>query len=184
MITVFKLGGSLLKTELLITCLEQIQSYPGIKLIVPGGGVFADLVRSQQKQHRFDDSIAHQMALLAMHQTALIIQSLYRGKSEGIHSLSQPMCKSHVYIWYPDIHELNHLEVPNTWSVTSDSLSAIVCRQIQADGLIIFKSVIIDSESSFSELTDKGILDEAFVYFTQALKCPIHVIHPKQLSKP
>jgi len=74
---VIKLGGSLMKdSAVLIDCLNTIeQKYIDKIVLVPGGGVFADQVRSVQQQWGFNDQIAHQMALISMHQMALLFKS-------------------------------------------------------------------------------------------------------------
>ena len=75
---VVKLGGSLAKSGLLVNCLQKLnQHYKNSSVvIVPGGGAFADQVRSAQQQFQFNDHTAHKMALLAMQQMALLINGL------------------------------------------------------------------------------------------------------------
>ena len=45
-------------------------------VVVPGGGPFADTVRSAQAELGFDDSTAHRMALLAMEQYGMALCAL------------------------------------------------------------------------------------------------------------
>jgi aspartokinase-like uncharacterized kinase len=45
-------------------------------VVVPGGGPFADAVRDMQAALRFPDDVAHDMALLAMHQMAEVMIAL------------------------------------------------------------------------------------------------------------
>ncbi len=40
-------------------------------LVIPGGGVFADLVRAEYRRARLTDHAAHRMAILAMDQYGL-----------------------------------------------------------------------------------------------------------------
>lgn len=74
-----KIGGSLTHSEKLRTCLQHIARLFANQavVIVPGGGVFADQVRSLQQVWHFDDTTAHTMALLAMQQMALFYQSVH-----------------------------------------------------------------------------------------------------------
>ena len=80
---VIKLGGSLEQAKTLADGLTRIaqhysqqHSQQQAVVIVPGGGVFADTVRAAQHQWQFNDRIAHEMAILAMQQMALLFQSL------------------------------------------------------------------------------------------------------------
>jgi 5-(aminomethyl)-3-furanmethanol phosphate kinase len=166
---IIKLGGSLDASRSLLQCLQRIeQRYPNVAtVIVPGGGLFADQVRLAQQRWAFDDNIAHNMALLAMQQMALLIKGLKKNfvlahKISSIHQQSQ-----HTTIWSPDIHELNNAGIPANWDVTSDSLAAWLAQQLAADELVLIKSAAIDPTLSLSELIRLNIVDKAFSNFTQ-----------------
>lgn len=75
---IIKLGGSLFHTPELKQWLEllDIASQNEGVIIVPGGGPFADQVRHAQRLHRFDDSAAHHMAILAMAQFGLMLTDM------------------------------------------------------------------------------------------------------------
>ena len=74
---VVKLGGSLLGTPELKEWLALLaKQSDGRIVIVPGGGVFADAIRQNQKMGEYDDVAAHQMALLAMEQYGLVLKSV------------------------------------------------------------------------------------------------------------
>ena len=57
---IIKLGGSLTQAKTLLKCLDTIdKNYDTQKtVIVPGGGAFADQVRTEQSHWLFDDSTA------------------------------------------------------------------------------------------------------------------------------
>src|SRR5215471_19096861 len=65
---VVKLGGSHAFSKHLPAWLDALLLVAGRVVIVPGGGPFANAVRSAQPTMGFDDSAAHRMALLAMEQ--------------------------------------------------------------------------------------------------------------------
>ena len=68
---VVKLGGSLNGDPLLAQWLELLVQLGGGRVtVVCGGGGFADEVRRAQSHWHFDDVPAHNMAVLAMAQTA------------------------------------------------------------------------------------------------------------------
>ena len=65
---VIKLGGSHASGPHIRDWLAAIAAEKRRIVIVPGGGPFADAVRSTQASLGFDDSAAHDMALMAMAQ--------------------------------------------------------------------------------------------------------------------
>ena len=70
---VVKIGGSLVETGRLREILAIVARAQRPTVIVPGGGPFADAVRNAQAEFGFSDEAAHRMAILAMHQTALLM---------------------------------------------------------------------------------------------------------------
>ena len=74
---VVKLGGSLIGDASLPEWLELLAQVGGGRVtIVCGGGSFADEVRRAQARWAFDDLSAHNMAVLAMAQTAWLLRGL------------------------------------------------------------------------------------------------------------
>ena len=73
---VVKLGGSFAFSKHLRDWIEALAACAGRVVIVPGGGPFADAVRSAQPRMGFDDAAAHHMALLAMEQCGRALASL------------------------------------------------------------------------------------------------------------
>jgi aspartokinase-like uncharacterized kinase len=175
-ITVIKLGGSLLSASVLPLCLDVIRGFSGRILIVPGGGVFVDQVRAAQAQWRFDEVTAHRMAILAMQQMALLMKSLQPAfelfnNPRNIHTLSQPG------IWLPDQTELDQAGVAASWDVTSDSLAAWLAGQVNADALWLVKSCAVPAEAGIGDLQALGILDAGFSHFADNLSAKINVIN-------
>ncbi len=73
---VLKIGGSLAESGRLRAILRLVIRARRRVVIVPGGGPFADAVRSTQASLGFSDAAAHEMALLAMHQMAGVMIAL------------------------------------------------------------------------------------------------------------
>jgi len=176
---VVKLGGSLLETTALSACLEAVERYPGQTLLVPGGGVLAEQVRTLQMAYRFDEVTAHRMALLAMQQMAL----LFNGVKPAFKLFDTPAAVSDsakVSIWSPQITELDSAGIAASWAITSDSLAAWLAGQVRAGQLILVKAAPVDSRLSLSALQAQGIVDAAFTDFAAALRCDITVINKDQ----
>ena len=74
---VVKLGGSLARDAQLPAWLSMLaEAGAGRVAIVAGGADFANAVRQAQRHWEFNDLAAHNMAVLAMGQTALMLQAL------------------------------------------------------------------------------------------------------------
>lgn len=175
MLTVIKLGGSLLETERLRECLQTIQKRSGRIAIVTGGGVFAEQVRLQQQRWQFDDVAAHRMALLAMQQMAILCHGLIPAFSlfeqvvdfDGVAGIG---------IWLPQITELDVAGIPATWDITSDSLSAWLANRLGADRLELIKAAPVNEAADLSTLQAQGLLDEAFLRLADPSRYHIRVV--------
>jgi len=75
-LAVVKLGGSHAHGPHLKDWLAAIAAEAGSIAIVPGGGPFADAVRTAQAGIGYDDRAAHAMALMAMAQFGAALTSL------------------------------------------------------------------------------------------------------------
>lgn len=183
---VIKLGGSLLADiDRLKDCLNAIELSSQIAVIVPGGGVFADQVREVQSKIRFDDQTAHQMAVLAMKQTALLLNSFKPGfiLASSTLDVKHALNKSNVVIWSPCLTELNQSAVDQTWDVTSDSLSAWIAERLGATELIVVKSASIEEDLSINQMQAQGIVDKAFVQITNQASYKITIIHKSRFNE-
>lgn len=180
---VIKLGGSLMTDRTsLIACLNSIEQMDKI-VVVPGGGLFADQVRSAQQQWQFDDDIAHQMAILAMQQMALLYQGIKASfvLASSVLEIQQTLLTHSVVIWSPDIHELNASTVPATWDITSDSLAAWLARQLMARELILVKSAEIPVKLIDQQAQD--LVDPAFDQFTKDSSFKITLINKNSFNE-
>ncbi|WP_404355615.1 uridylate kinase [Methylotuvimicrobium sp. KM1] len=177
---VIKFGGSLERGGALKSCLDKAAAfYREGSVWVPGGGDFAEQVRQAQQRWRFDDITAHEMALLAMQQMALLMHSMHRdcvlaGSSTDIVrqlDLGKPV------IWSPDVNELNQAGVPASWDVTSDSLAAWLAVRLDADELILIKSAEVSQTADVNNLAELGFVDWAFPGFTENARFKISVVN-------
>ena len=177
---VVKLGGSLLGTPELGSWLALLARCGNRKIVVvPGGGLFAEGVRDAQRLAGFDDGVAHRMALLAMEQYGLALQSLQPElvTAASARQLRAGLSLRRAVIWLPSQMVLAEAAIAMNWSVTSDSLAAWLARKIHAERLILVKSVALGATPlPLRQLSEQGILDAAFGSFASVLECPIHVV--------
>ncbi len=160
---VVKLGGSLGDWDRLPEWLETLAE-SGV-VLVPGGGPFADQVRSAQARWGFGDRTAHAMAILAMRQYGLMLAALCPGFATATHigELAAVFAGSRSAIWLPDPEAIPAREVPASWEITSDSLAAWLARNLGANHLLLVKSAAIPpGELTIARLVEEAWVDAAF----------------------
>jgi aspartokinase-like uncharacterized kinase len=144
--TVVKLGGSLAlhPEKLRILCKKLSEASKKHKLIVvPGGGEFADVVRSLDKRFSLSSVVSHRMAILGMDQYGLLLSDLMPNavsvsKLEEIkHFLD--MNKVPVFLPSTLLFSLDPLE--NSWDVTSDSIALYLADRLVAHRVLLVTDV-------------------------------------------
>ena len=145
---VLKLGGYLAKDRKILECLcseiENLSNDFSI-LVVPGGGVFADLVRDYDEKFKLSPEVSHKMAVLAMDQVGFMISRFFKNYVfiDDLDDLNKFKNPNKVKIFIPSgfLFELPESELEHSWDVTSDSISAYVADKINAGKLILLKDV-------------------------------------------
>lgn len=175
---VVKLGGSLAFSHDLQQWIVACTTCAGRVVIVPGGGPFADTVRSAQAQMQFDDLAAHQMAVLAMEQygRALVSRNALLALADTADAIRHCLARQHVPVWSPARMVFGASDIAPSWDVTSDSLAAWLSGSIGAARLLVVKSVALAPRRERCEsLVATGILDKAFPRYLRsgAVRCSI-----------
>ena len=174
---VVKLGGSLHDAASLRPRLAEIATMPGPpRIVVPGGGPFADVVRAMQPRLGFDSLAAHRMAILAMQQYGLALQSLE--PRLALARTEAELRAARASVWLPwELAGLSR-EIGASWEVTSDSLAAWLAARLDARMLILVKSAPIEpGEAAAAELAARGVVDPAFPAYARRLDAPIRIVH-------
>jgi aspartokinase-like uncharacterized kinase len=159
-VTVVKLGGSYARFAGLLDLLSQLQEGAGRTVVVPGGGPFADCIRREQARLKFNDRAAHRMALLAMAQFGYALAGLSTAlpPAGSIEMLRGRMAEGKVPVWLPLELLDGRPDIPEEWSLTSDSLAAWLAERLSAQRLIFVKRVAPRS-AALSSLVASGVLD-------------------------
>jgi aspartokinase-like uncharacterized kinase len=184
-IWVVKLGGSLTKSPLLKAWLDRISQHKQAKVvIVAGGGGFADQVRIVQKQWNFQDQNAHQMAILAMQQMALLFQGIQPQLqlASSLLKINSSLKVGKAVVWVPEVEMLNKAGIPASWDITSDSLAAWLAEQLSATRLILVKSALISRQYSIEEFIQMGVVDKAFTQYANRLNAQIMVVNREYID--
>ena len=167
---IVKLGGSHATRPYLQDWLAAIAAEAGSIAIVPGGGPFADAVRTAQASIGYDDRAAHAMALMAMAQFGCALQSLNPALTlAASHStILRAVKDGKVPVWAPE-PMARAAALPETWDLTSDSLAAWLAGALGAGRLLLvkhgrFEGAAIDAH----DLVARGIVDPLFPRYLKA----------------
>jgi 5-(aminomethyl)-3-furanmethanol phosphate kinase len=179
-VTIVKLGGSLaLSPELRGWLAALVRGGAGRVAVVPGGGPFADAVRTAQREQGFDDASAHRMALLAMEQYALMLMGMQAqlALADSSAAFGRELAQARVPVWMPSTMVLASREIPASWDVTSDSLAAWLARELGAGLLVLVKSVrMTQTQATAAQLVSRGWVDPLFARFAAAAGCQIRLL--------
>jgi 5-(aminomethyl)-3-furanmethanol phosphate kinase len=175
---VVKLGGSLAESERLAQVLELVANARTPIAVVPGGGAFADAVRRAQSDYGFSDASAHRMALLAMHQTGLMLAALQpRLKPvETLAGLKRIAGGARIPVWLPLKLVERDGRITADWSTTSDGLAARLAQRLGRAPVVLVKSCRIPKGASVAALAREGIVDPTFAAIVDRARLPWHVL--------
>lgn len=179
---IVKLGGSLLGSPRLRAWLDALTD-AGPVVLVPGGGPFAEAVRTVQGRIGLDHRVAHQLALLAMEQTARALGSLCPGlqPASGCDAIAAALAESATPIWLPSAMALAAPDLPASWEVTSDSLAAWLAGALGSDRLLLVKSLPTPAgPTEIDVLARDGAVDAAFPGFLRRIGCPAWWVGPDE----
>ncbi len=167
---VIKLGGSLLGSPELLLWLDLFARHgDGNIVIVPGGGIFADTVRESQKLSKCSDAVAHKMAVMAMDQYGVLMAGMNSAlvTAESELEIAERGWQHRAIVWLPSKMVCADESIPANWQLTSDSLAAWLAAKMNAEHLILIKSIKPETgQISIEHLTKNGIVDERFGDFT------------------
>jgi 5-(aminomethyl)-3-furanmethanol phosphate kinase len=178
---VVKLGGSFAFSSHLRDWIETLAACAGRVVIVPGGGPFADAVRSAQPRIGFDDDAAHRMAVLAMEQYGYALASLDDRlvPAESIVAIHRGLAAARVPVWMPGRMVLGATDIAPSWAATSDSLAAWLAGKIGAGRLLLVKHVECHTaEARCEDLAAKGVVDPAFAAYLRASAADAFILGP------
>lgn len=177
---IVKFGGSLAASPLREAWLAAFLAARVPLILVPGGGPFAQAVRAAQKAIGFDDQVAHRLALLAMEQFAHVLAAFSGAfvACGSILAMDEVLRLGQIPIWLPSAMALAAPDVPASWAMTSDSLSAWLAAAYGARRLLLIKSCDPMPPVSTERLAADGIVDPLFPSFAGKSGAEIWIAGP------
>jgi len=183
---IVKLGGSLCADPVLPQWLDLLAQLGGGRVtVVCGGGSFADEVRRIQAHWQFNDLAAHNMAVLAMAQTAYQVNAmnpalmLTTSKSD----IRRVLHKGQTALWLPMEMQRDQPDPHTNWDVTADSIALDLARRLNAERMVVVKSCTIDPQMSLAQLSEEGIVDKRFAALADGAAFPIEILHKDRLDR-
>lgn len=173
---VIKLGGSHAGSALLRPWIDAVVASERI-VLVPGGGPFADIVRTMQPAIGYDDHAAHDMALMAMAQFGRALAALSRRLvyCDDLRSLRAEQGQIPVWSPWPGLRDA--ADIPPSWNITSDSLALWLAHALGTPALLLVKHRAAPDVGP-DALADEGIVDRAFPDFAARYCGAIHIAGP------
>jgi 5-(aminomethyl)-3-furanmethanol phosphate kinase len=183
---VVKIGGSLSADPLLPHWLELLAQLGGGRVtVVCGGGIFADEVRRMQAQWALNDLAAHNMAVLAMAQTAYQMQALNPALQLATRQsdILRVLRKGRTAVWLPLELQRELPDAQTTWDATSDTIALNLARKLNAERLVMVKSCAIDPQLTLAQLGEHGVIDRLFAALSDGADFPIDIMHKAELPR-
>ena len=163
-----KIGGSLAYSEHLGEWLSACRAACLPLVVVPGGGPFADTVRSAQTRMDLSEAASHRMALLAMAQYGEALASLAPGfvAASSEDEIHRALASGQIPVWTP-LDILSGADgVEESWDVTSDTLAAWLAVRLGSKTLVLVKhEPLPESSLTFDEMAGAGLIDRALPAF-------------------
>jgi 5-(aminomethyl)-3-furanmethanol phosphate kinase len=160
--------------------MRRLSSHPVRNLlIVPGGGPFADTVRAAHAQHQLSERAAHHMALLSMQTMAVALTDGAPGfvMAEHRSQFEAAWGEGNTPVWMPVAMALAAADIPQSWSMTSDSLAAWLADEIEADRLVLVKSCTVQADGNSAQaLSQAGVVDACFAQFVEGRRFAWQVV--------
>ena len=183
---IVKLGGSLSRDARLPRWLRMLAELGrGRVVVVPGGAAFADAVRTAQGHWGFDDLTAHNMAVLAMAQTAHMLHALEPRLALAYDedAILRAQHAGQAVLWMPLSLLRDAPDIITSWDVTSDSLALWLARRLNAERLVVVKACEVKRPHTMQELSAIGLLDQRFGQWADEAAFPIEVVECDDLDR-
>lgn len=176
--TIVKLGGSLAESRRIAAILRIVGAARRSCVIVPGGGTFADAVRAAYKKHGLSQAVAHRMAMLAMHQTGMMLAGMHARlvPVETLADMRRALADSRIPVWLPLKLSASDTQITADWRTTSDGLAARLAERLGGASVVLVKSCRVDRSAAPTRLVRAGVVDPVFAEIVGRARLPWRVL--------
>jgi len=138
-----KIGGSLTyHVKPLLNTLKSFSSRENKIVVVPGGGMFADVVRDLDRDIKLSNRTSHRMALMAMDMMGVYFSDVSHIRTvDNLYDAKVTLLDSDIVILLPSKVVLSTDELPHSWEVTSDSIALYIAKLLRLKKVIIVTDV-------------------------------------------
>jgi hypothetical protein len=142
-------------------------------------------VREAQSHWQFDDLAAHNMAVLAMAQTAHLLHALEPrlAFASDESDIRRVLHSGQAALWMPLALLRDAPDLLTSWDVTSDSLALWLALRQNAEALVVVKACEVPSELTLAQLTALGTVDARFAEWAKDAPFPIEVIPSRDIDR-
>ena len=174
---IVKLGGSLLARSDWVAALTRWQETrsPMQTLIIVGGGLAADAVRTFDRSQNLEAQQSHELAIEAMGLSLQMASAALR-QTEIISAIPRA-ATTETSTQLLDVRtflrtaepEAAGMCLPRDWSATSDSIAARVAVVFAAEELVLLKSTLPQADSTWAQAAEQGVVDEHFPHAVKSV---------------
>ena len=167
---VVKIGGSLLNSSAIEQIPNWLNGQPTMNnVLIVGGGPYVETIRQTQQVMNLSDVDAHWQSIGAMTETAKIVSKRLNPMApiiDDIRLLTEtnvpPIAVLAVESFLRDQCDKDENELPQDWTITSDSIAATIASELRADELVLLKSTLPTDSATVASLAENGFVDEHF----------------------
>jgi 5-(aminomethyl)-3-furanmethanol phosphate kinase len=173
--TMLKVGGSLAifpqKLRGLCQILSEVsEKYPLI--VLPGGGEFADTVRTLDERFKLSCWVSHRMSILGQDQYGFLLKDLISNAVE-VSTFEENQraldCKK-LPVFLPSKLFFSEDPLENSWNVTSDSIAAYIAGRMDISKVLFVTDVDGIYTENPKNQTDARLLQEVTIQELMARK--------------
>ncbi len=144
---VFKIGGKILEDyknlECTISQLKKLYDDNTLQkiIIIPGGGSYANFIRSIDKKLVIGDDLAHWMAIFSMDYNGTDLNRKFPD-FECIDDFEKIQRAKRIFcIFLPYNYLKKNDDIPHSWDVTSDSIAIYIANKLNLNECYLIKDV-------------------------------------------
>ena len=131
-----------------------------------------------QAEHGFSQAVAHRMAILAMHQTGMMLCAMHARlqPAETLAAIRRAIAESRIPVWLPLKLADGDTAITRDWKTTSDGLAARLAERLGGAPVVLVKSCRVPRSASAARLAKDGIVDPTFAAIVERARLSWRVV--------